>query len=290
MLTALAMPQHLIDKPSRKRALDLTAADRRQRPCQRPSRTILLQDDPEFRRVANGFYASVSMKQKCIVRIEKIRPQSKIAKMHALHRTETTSPEVSVWHGTAYQHCDSIIAGGFRGELSKRAAFGDGSYHARDAKYSLNEAYAKKDASGHQHLLYSRLVVGEKCKGKQGMAVPSISEVTNMPCDTMVDNMINPKIYVAPASSFASCLPLYLLTCKAGVRNDLQMWKLPALAKAPAGIQWQFESTTAKCQCRKTNSNQQKWSAVSESDSEMLHAGRRTLIQPASMARSFSYF
>ena len=89
---------------------------------------------------------------------------------------------------------------GFNRTFSSAAAYGVGTYFARDAKYSSNTRYSSPDAHGVQEMLLCRVLVGEPCVGTSGMTQPS-AKPSGVLHESMVDDVANPSIYVLSAGS-----------------------------------------------------------------------------------------
>lgn len=82
-----------------------------------------------------------------------------------------------LWHGTSADLLYSILANGFLRDYNTTAAYGKGTYFAREARYSLQSRYAKPDEKGIQHLLLARVLVGEPCVGRSGSECNSYSRL-----------------------------------------------------------------------------------------------------------------
>eukprot|EP01051_Picozoa_sp_SAG22_P007121 SAG22_NODE_490_length_9834_cov_7.723780_12_plen_297_part_00 len=106
-----------------------------------------------------------------------------------------------LWHGTESMLVDSILANGFLRDYNTTAMYGRGTYMAAQAKYSLQHSYAKPDANGVQHLLFSRVLVGEPCVGSSGMSKPGQKPGQVVLHESMVDKLSNPSIFVLSAGS-----------------------------------------------------------------------------------------
>lgn len=83
--------------------------------------------------------------------------------------------------------------------------YGTGVYFAINAAYSARDTYSPRD--------YCRVLTGEYCQGAQGMKVPPNkpgAASTHILFDSVVDNLINPGIFVIFNDSQA--YPEYLIT------------------------------------------------------------------------------
>ena len=84
-------------------------------------------------------------------------------------------------------------------------------YFARDASYSMS--YASTSGVGAHRVMYlARALVGKYCKGKQNMRKPPpiTPEQPGILFDSMVDNMLDPSIFVVYYD--IQSYPEYLIT------------------------------------------------------------------------------
>lgn len=89
------------------------------------------------------------------------------------------------------------------------AIWGNGTYFARDAKYS--DAYAHKLPSGRKQMLVVDVLVGRYTQGAEGMKVcPFVPGEKYTRFNSLVDNMQHPSIFVVQHSDQA--YPKYLIT------------------------------------------------------------------------------
>ena len=113
-----------------------------------------------------------------------------------------TSPESShdIIHGEGYV---PLAAGSASG-----AVWGDGTYFARDAKYS--HTYTKVKPSGQRNMLLSAVVVGMSTKGDKGIKpypkVPD-SRNTSMRYHSLVNNENDPSIFYSTIDQFMHSIP-----------------------------------------------------------------------------------
>ena len=128
---------------------------------------------------------------------------------------ETTMVQM-LFHGTkTEQACKSIInsdVAGFQPLLAgvvTGAVWGDGTYFARDAKYSDN--YACTLSSGQKQMLAAEVVVGRWTKGTPGIKIcPLMPGDQYKRYDSLVNDESNPSIFVVQHS--AAAYPAYLIT------------------------------------------------------------------------------
>jgi len=89
------------------------------------------------------------------------------------------------------------------------AIHGDGTYFARDAKYSND--YARTIGNGQKQMLVAEVLVGRWTKGRKGMSVyPLLPGEMYKKYNSLVDHVVNPSIFVVQHSNEA--YPAYLLT------------------------------------------------------------------------------
>lgn len=91
------------------------------------------------------------------------------------------------------------------------AAYGQGTYFARDASYS--NTYASKGA-GLSHMYLARVLTGDYTKGRSSMTVAPPKDATDPTVlfDSVVDDTANPTIYVVFYD--ANVYPEYLIVYK----------------------------------------------------------------------------
>ena len=88
--------------------------------------------------------------------------------------------------------------------------YGQGTYFARDASYSL--VYAKAGAEGHRYMYLARVLVGQYCVGNSDMKVPPARDPSKPEIlyESVVDNQVDPSIFVVFYDN--QCYPEYLIT------------------------------------------------------------------------------
>jgi poly [ADP-ribose] polymerase 7/11/12/13 len=93
---------------------------------------------------------------------------------------------------------------------STGAIHGDGTYFARDARYS-NNGYARSLPTGQKQLIVAEVLVGKWTKGHKGMKKrPLLPGELYKKYNSLVDHVVNPSIFVVQHSNEA--YPAYLLT------------------------------------------------------------------------------
>ena len=88
--------------------------------------------------------------------------------------------------------------------------YGQGTYFARDASYSLN--YAKAGDGGGRYMYLARVLVGQFCVGDANMKVPPEKHPSRPEIlyESAVDDQVNPCIFVVFYDN--QCYPEYLIT------------------------------------------------------------------------------
>ena len=88
--------------------------------------------------------------------------------------------------------------------------YGQGTYFARDASYSLD--YAKPGAGGRRYMYLARVLVGQYCAGDPNMVVPPAKNPSRPEIlyESVVDNQVGPSIFVVFYDN--QCYPEYLIT------------------------------------------------------------------------------
>ncbi|XP_055793420.1 mucin-2-like isoform X2 [Salvelinus fontinalis] len=105
------------------------------------------------------------------------------------------SKELHLFHGTDPKHIDSICRDNFDWRLcgTNGTVYGEGSYFARDAKYS----HSYTSHSGVRSMFACQVLVGDYTQGNSGLRrPPPKGEGSPTLYDSCVDNVLNPSIYV----------------------------------------------------------------------------------------------
>jgi poly [ADP-ribose] polymerase 10/14/15 len=116
--------------------------------------------------------------------------------------------ERQLFHGTSEASTSTIAKQGFLREYNTNAAYGAGTYFARDASYSAGAHYSPPNASGEKFMFLGRVLVGEPCVGRSGMKQPdprpgsagSASSSGEL-CDSMVNCLSDSSIFILSAGS-----------------------------------------------------------------------------------------
>ena len=122
-----------------------------------------------------------------------------------------------LFHGTKQETIDNIVNSGYLPMLTGSAVgaiWGDGTYFARDSKYNHDYTEPKNDVLTRQSqrkMLLNRVIVGEWDQGAQGIKnFPMVNGEKYRQCNSLVDNVENPSIFVIQHSNQA--YPAYVIT------------------------------------------------------------------------------
>lgn len=183
---------------------------------------IVSPSSAEFRAVANQF--SATLQSKTIDRIERIEngvlqesfslAAGSIRKQLSGSGQPSLQMVRSLFHGTPAVNMivNSTDGNGFLPMLAGTAVgaiWGDGTYFARDAKYS--DSYALNLPSGQRQMFLVDVVVGRSTQGAKGMKeCPLVSGEKFTRFNSLVNNKRDPSIFIVQHSNQA--YPKYLIT------------------------------------------------------------------------------
>ncbi|KAL0962926.1 hypothetical protein UPYG_G00347220 [Umbra pygmaea] len=108
---------------------------------------------------------------------------------------DKNSKELTLFHGTDPKHLDAICKDNFDWRLcgTNGTVYGQGSYFARDAKYS----HSFTSQSEQRTMFACRVIVGDYTRGNSELRLPPSKGAGNSSLyDSCVDNVLNPSIYV----------------------------------------------------------------------------------------------
>ncbi|XP_068102379.1 protein mono-ADP-ribosyltransferase PARP14-like [Hyperolius riggenbachi] len=124
----------------------------------------------------------------------------KIKKQSIDGNNGTTNNEKQLFHGSDFESIQQVNQNGFNRSYAGRnaAVFGNGTYFARDASYSANPTYAKKDQKGQQHMYLARVLTGVFCEGEEDMIAPPPKDPANPTIlyDSVTDDENNPSMFI----------------------------------------------------------------------------------------------
>jgi hypothetical protein len=125
-----------------------------------------------------------------------------------------------LFHGTKQETIDNIVNSQSAGYLPMLAGsavgaiWGDGTYFARDAKYSHDYTEPKNDVitkQSQRKMLLNRVIVGEWVKGAEGLKLyPLAKGEKYRQCNSLVNDVEDPSIFVIQHSNQA--YPSYVIT------------------------------------------------------------------------------
>ncbi|MBN3315729.1 PAR14 polymerase, partial [Atractosteus spatula] len=181
-------------------------------------KVVLQVNSSEYQKIAQLF--NKTSRQKAIHTIERVQNVHlrRAYWVKEQHLREKNGPnevrEKMLFHGTAYNACDSIEKGGFNRSFAGQhaTAFGAGVYFAVNSSYSANPFFSSPDPNGFQRMYVARVLTGRYTLGKSNMRVPPArsSADPNDRFDSVVDNPQNPSMFVTFHDDQA--YPDYLIT------------------------------------------------------------------------------
>jgi hypothetical protein len=191
-------------------------------------------DSPEFSFVEKLFMETMrNHRNSTITRIERVENgmQHDIYKLQRKNiAMDITKADVSaamehhfvqwLFHGTQQENIESIVnsqAAGYLPMLAGSAVgaiWGNGTYFARDAKYSHDYTEPKNDVPTkkiQRKMLLNRVIVGEWDKGAPGITkFPMVKGEKYRQCNSLVNDVEDPSIFVIQHSNQA--YPSYVIT------------------------------------------------------------------------------
>eukprot|EP00486_Rosalina_sp_Unknown_P011041 CAMPEP_0201592612 /NCGR_PEP_ID=MMETSP0190_2-20130828/190464_1 /ASSEMBLY_ACC=CAM_ASM_000263 /TAXON_ID=37353 /ORGANISM="Rosalina sp." /LENGTH=346 /DNA_ID=CAMNT_0048051473 /DNA_START=632 /DNA_END=1669 /DNA_ORIENTATION=+ len=104
-----------------------------------------------------------------------------------------------VYHGTSkLEVLDKVVKEGFRKEFNSTSLYGQGTYFARDAKYSVGRGYCSNKGDIYQ-ILVCAVIMGQSHLGDRDIKLttwPRKNGGKGLIYDSLVDNMNDPSIFV----------------------------------------------------------------------------------------------
>lgn len=159
--------------------------------------------DPEYVKIENGIFASY--KNACIVWIEKI--ENKFMEeaydnyKNTVAKRNGDANEKRLFHGTGEEMARKIIRQGFRPDLAKVCAHGDGVYFSKFASYSKNYSIMKSKKG--EEILF--MLICDVITGNVGQAFGKIPKQF----DSVTDSLCKPSMYIVDKSE--ACIPRFLV-------------------------------------------------------------------------------
>jgi len=156
------------------------------------------------KKVANDFYSMVDKKKHEIIKIECVQNRYLWDKYYTQKESMKKSiglkrlNELNLWHGTHVNIFDKIIKQGFRKEFNHTSRFGEGTYFATNADYSVSNGYCKSN-NGIFKIFQCMVLCGESHLGSNNIKLknwPIKPNGSEQIYDSLVNNINNPSIYV----------------------------------------------------------------------------------------------
>ncbi|XP_038587302.1 protein mono-ADP-ribosyltransferase PARP14-like [Micropterus salmoides] len=174
----------------------------------------------EYRTVKEAFKQTVSKTVMKIERLQNVRLRRayEVQKKNISDKNiqEGGAGEKLLYHGTTQENCDSIMKTGFNRSFAGQhaTAYGHGTYFAVNASYSAHPTYSKPAADVSQLMFVARVLTGIYTQGQSNMKVlpPRSDQRPHDLYDSVVDNIVNPSMYVVFHDNQA--YPDYLITFK----------------------------------------------------------------------------
>ncbi|XP_077305886.1 protein mono-ADP-ribosyltransferase PARP14-like [Lithobates pipiens] len=155
---------------------------------------------PEYSAVQQKFQMSCSNQILKILRVQNrdLWLNYQIKKQNIDSKNGSTTNERELFHGTDFNSIQHVNHNGFNRSYAGRngTAFGNGTYFAVNANYSVR--YANPDGNGQRHMYLARVLTGLYCAGRQGIISPPAKNAANPTdlYDSVTDNLQNPSMFV----------------------------------------------------------------------------------------------
>ncbi|XP_073490642.1 protein mono-ADP-ribosyltransferase PARP14-like [Aquarana catesbeiana] len=155
---------------------------------------------PEYFAVQQKFQESCENKILKILRVQNrdLWLQYQIKKQNIDSKNGSTINEKELFHGTDFASIQHVNHNGFnRSHAGKNGTlYGNGTYFAVNANYSVN--YASPGRNGQKHMYLARVLTGLYCAGYEGMIAPPAKNAANPTdlYDSVTDDVQNPSMFV----------------------------------------------------------------------------------------------
>ncbi|XP_077305883.1 protein mono-ADP-ribosyltransferase PARP14-like isoform X2 [Lithobates pipiens] len=167
--------------------------------------TLVMEEDvaqgtPEYSAVQQKFQKSCGSTILKILRVQNrdLWLNYQIKKQNIDSKNRSTTNEKELFHGTDIASILHVNHNGFNRSYAGRngTAFGNGTYFAVNANYSVG--YASPDGNGQRHMYLARVLTGLYCAGRQGIITPPAKTTANPTdlYDSVTDNLQNPSMFV----------------------------------------------------------------------------------------------
>ena len=153
--------------------------------------------------IEKNFYATAPKNKHEIIKIESVQNRYLWDKYYGAKKALKKSigrdklNEMNLWHGTDTDTITKITKLGFRKEFNFTCYYGEGTYFAKNAGYSVN--YCKKPKNNIYQILYCKALCGEWSLGSKDKTLtnwPIKQDGTGQIFDSLVNNTSNPIIWV----------------------------------------------------------------------------------------------
>jgi len=173
--------------------------------------------DKRFDQIGEGIYKSYP--NACILWIDEV-VNAELCREFESFKKELSEKrncvrEMLMFHGTSEEAMNNIVWNGFDPKMNKVAAYGKGTYFARDAAYS--KAYAKPKSNEISFMMVCRVLVGKCCIGSSDAVLDTCK------FDNWVDNIKDPSIVVTPYPNGA--IPLYVIGFHRNAKKNVKPLK-----------------------------------------------------------------
>ncbi|KAM5153312.1 protein mono-ADP-ribosyltransferase PARP14-like [Mantella aurantiaca] len=160
----------------------------------------IAQGTPEYSTVCQKFQQTCRNSILKILRVQNknLWQNYQIKKQNFDSKNGSPNNERELFHGTDFNSIQHVNQHGFNRSYAGRngTAYGNGTYFAVNANYSVN--YARSDGNGQKHMYLARVLTGLYCAGRQGMITPPAKNTANVTdlYDSVTDNVHNPSMFV----------------------------------------------------------------------------------------------
>ena len=181
---------------------------------------VVLPDGAEKTSIMQAFQNTLGAVQTKVIKVERVQNPKLWGPFAAMRQTmlerqgDSDSYERRLFHGTAEDSVDKIVADGFNRtfgfkEVNPNAMtiYGKGVYFAVNSKYSVD--YTSPNSSGERRMFLCRVLVGEYCLGREDQPTPDVRRGTEL-YDSTVNNLEDPTIFVTYHDS--QSYPEYIVT------------------------------------------------------------------------------
>ncbi|XP_040214270.1 LOW QUALITY PROTEIN: protein mono-ADP-ribosyltransferase PARP14-like [Rana temporaria] len=158
------------------------------------------QGTPEYSAVEQKFQKTCGHQILKILRVQNrdLWLNYQIKKQNIDSKNGSTTNEKELFHGTDSNSIQHVNHNGFNRSYAGKngTAFGNGTYFAVNAQYSVG--YARPDVNRERHMYLARVLTGLYCVGNQTIITPPAKNAANPTdlYDSVTDNLQNPSMFV----------------------------------------------------------------------------------------------